>query len=341
MATSEELYKSNPGTGIDYGKGDFSKYLPFSNQSQAWWVPGKSEWLFGGGATKDMSTQPQTADYQRGYLQNFANRAPVTADATQSDQSRGQQQQLANMLFAQSRGQTPGAGEMAVNRQAGQSLAAQTSLASQARGANAGMAMRNAARNQADIGTNAAGQASIAQMQDQTNAQNQLGGLLGTQRGQDIGMAQGNQNAAVQQQQMQLAALAQMLGVDKAALEQDLEKRKLQTQDTGFGGSLLSGLGGIMAKSDERAKTDIVDASDEIDVMLLHLDPKRYRYKDEADGEGSRVGVMAQDLARSEAGRDAVVTHNGQLHIDLAKALSLALAAVARLDARVRELEGR
>src|SRR5689334_20313074 len=68
-------------------------------------------WLLGGGATKGMATEPQTAGFQRGYLQNdFLNRQAPTMNTGQSDQARGQQQQLAGMLFNQATGAAPGAG---------------------------------------------------------------------------------------------------------------------------------------------------------------------------------------------------------------------------------------
>lgn len=163
---------------------------------------------------------PPTGDEQRAYLRALlAGNAPQM-DTAQADATRGQQTQLAQMLFRQAQGQTPGAGEMAVNRQIGQANAAQIAQASMARGANAGMAGRNAARMQSEIGVNGAGQAGIAQMQDQANAYGQLGGLLGQTRQQDIGTAQYNQNSAQQQQIIKLNALAQMLGIDQTALGQ-------------------------------------------------------------------------------------------------------------------------
>lgn len=210
---------------------------------------GVKNWLFGGKATKGMASGPQTGDYQRGYLQNdFMKRQAPTLDATQSNGTRAQQNMLADMLFRQAQGQTPGAGELAVNRQVNAANAAQTSQAMMARGADSAMAARNAARMKAEIGVNGAGQAGIAQMQDQQAAQNQLGGLLGTQRGQDIQTAGANQQAQLAQQQLQLGALAQMLGVDQAALQQDLAKRGLAAQDKGMLGSLLQ-IGGQIGAS--------------------------------------------------------------------------------------------
>ncbi len=207
------------------------------------------QFLFGGGATQGMSTQPKTATEQRMHLRGLlANNAPEVGQVSsaQADQTRGQQGQLAGMLFNTATGNTPGAGEMAVNRQIGQANAAQTSQASMARGANAALAMRQAARNQAAIGVDGAGQAGIAQLNDRTAAQNQLSGLLGGmrgqdlgQRGQDIGIAQGNQQASLAQEQLKISALAQMLGIDEATLRQDMAKRQLDSQDKGMFGSLL------------------------------------------------------------------------------------------------------
>jgi hypothetical protein len=210
-------------------------------------TPGVKNFLVGGNATKDMQTQPQTADFQRGYLMDMLGRSAPTMDAGQSNQTRGQQNQLASMLTGIAQGNRAGAGEMAVNRQVGQAQAAQTAGASMARGANAALANRQAARMSADIGVNGAGQAAIAQTNDQTNAVGQLGGLLSGMRQQDIGVAQGNQQAQMQQQNLQISALAQMLGVDEAALRQDLAKRGLQMQDKGILPGLLQTGGQIGA----------------------------------------------------------------------------------------------
>lgn len=211
---------------------------------------GAKTWLFGGNATKGMASQPQTADYQRGYLQNdFMNRAAPTLNAAQSDQTRAQQGRLAGMLFQQATGQRPGAGEMAVNRQVNQGMAQLTSGAQMARGADAALAARNAARSGVDMRVNGAGMAAQAQQVDQANATQGLQSLLGGMRQQDIGTAAANQQAQMGQQQLQLSALAQMLGVDQAALQQDLAKRGLKMQDKGMFPTLLQTGGQIAASA--------------------------------------------------------------------------------------------
>lgn len=210
------------------------------------------DWLFGhdGSAiTRGMpGTLPTGAEQRTGLRQLLGNQAPML-DQGQSNQVRQQQMGLADMLMRTAQGNQPGAGEMAVNRQAGQAQAAQMAQAQMARGAGAGLAARNAARNSAEIGVNAAGQAAQAQIADQANAQNQLNALLGTTRQQDIGIAGANQNAQMAQQNLQLNALAQMLGVDQAALQYELAKKQLQVanKDPGMLSSLLQAGGQIGA----------------------------------------------------------------------------------------------
>lgn len=242
------------------GLADFLQYVPNPLAQAYSFTQGKNfgqdtsgaydsfkEKMFGGNATRGMASGPQTADYQRGFLQNdFMNRTAPQMNTGQVDQTRGQQNQLASMLFQQAQGNRPGAGEMAVNRQVGNAMAQQTAAAQMARGAGAALAARNAARSTADIGVNGAGMAAQAQMADQQGAMNQLGGLLGQTRGQDIQVAGANQTAQMQQQQLQLSALAQMLGVDTATLQQDLARRQLQMGDKGMLPSLLQ-MGGTAA----------------------------------------------------------------------------------------------
>lgn len=301
------------------------------------------DYVFGGAAGNDMPTTTKTGDEQRGYIRDMLGRQAPQMDASQSNQARGQQQNLAQMLQGVASGQQVGAGEMAVNRQANQANAAQNAQASMARGANAALAARSAARNQADIGTNAAGQAAQAQMQDASNAQGQLSGLLGTMRGQDIGVAGANQNAQMSQQNVQLAGLAQMLGIDQAELNAALGKAQVNGADKGMFGSLLQAGGqvGAAAVSDERTKEHVEDAGGAIDEMLAKIEPKTWKYIDEKHGKGTHVGVMAQALERSEVGRDLVFEHEGVKHIDIRRTVPVLLAAVARLEDRIRELEGR
>lgn len=76
---------------------------------------------------------------------------------------------------------------------------------------------------------------------------------------------------------------------------------------------------------------------------LGKLRPYEYEYNDEGRArgmpEGKVVGVMAQDLELSEAGRALVDDEQGRKWIDGRKALSLLLAGAADHEARLRAVE--
>lgn len=223
--------------------------------------------------------------YLRDQLGSAVGRPAPTAQAQQlgpaaqlaggpQDQVRAQQQQQAGYLQGIMAGDRAGAGELAVNRQVGSATAAQQAAARMARGANAALAARAAMRNTADIGLSGAGQAAQAQMQDQQMASGQLAGILGQTRGQDLEFA--GQNAQLQQQrdltqgqfgqqtnlanlQAQLqqtgmndqatqAQLAQLLGIDQAAWERELQKRQIALGDRGSIGNIFNAGGQMLAQ---------------------------------------------------------------------------------------------
>ncbi len=228
-----------------------------------------------------------------------------------------------------------------------------------------------AARNQVAIAGNAAGQGAQAAAADQQNANAQLTGALNSGRSADVGLATSqaglNQQTNLQQGQMdqtaklanldaqlrqtgmndqaRIAYLSQLTGMDANQLQAQMQLYATQKGQTGLLPGLVSQMGqtaGQMASmaSDERLKTNVADARSEVDEMLDALSPKSYDYKDEKWGKGRRAGIMAQDMERSEAGRRVVFeTPEGKM-LDVNKALSAALASSARLNERVRKLEG-
>jgi len=279
------------------------------------------------------------------------------------DQSRQGMMDLTGRLGAVASGQQAGAGELAVNRQIGQAAAAQQAAARSARGANAALAARNAARNQSDISLAGAGQAATAQMQDQQAANAQIGQAYGQMRQGDIDVA--SQNAQLGQQaqienmraklaqtgmndQQQIAAMAQMLGWDQARSAAELQKIQINKNNKNNRNAQLMQAAGTAATiaavaSDERLKTDIRDAGDDADELMRELKPKSYRYKDEGKwGVGERIGIMAQDLGRSKMGRETLVKVDDEhMGFDMGKATSALLASVGRLDDRLRKVEQR
>lgn len=257
---------------------------------------GTKNFLFGGDATNSIDPrlkQYDSATAQLGQIaQGAGGRAAPVAQAVQAGrtqlgapaqlatgqigQSRGGMLGVANQLGGIASGGQMGAGEMAVNRQIGSATAAQTAAARMARGANAALAMRNAARNTADIGLAGAGMAAEAQRADQQGALNQLGGIYGSMYGQDASVA--GQNAQLGQQAMlqqgamdqattlanaqagnqvalanlqaqlaqtgmndaqQIAALGQMLGWDQATIQAQIARAQVAAGDKGIMPGLL------------------------------------------------------------------------------------------------------
>jgi len=358
--------------------------------------PGDLNWWFGGSSPQN--TQYQDRDLmlsriQRGFDHNgiAQMQAPQmqAAQAGPAAQMQAAQLQLGNDPFRAAQlqqlgqlqgiasGQQQGAGELAVQRQMGNALAAQQAQVRMARGGNAELAYRNAANQSAALGSTAAGMGQQAALGDQMNAQSMLGQSAGQGRGMDIGVAgqnagyqqqAGAQNAQLQQNQGQYNATNQQ-GANQynAGLQQQGQQLNSQnylgllsqlgnmnanqlnaqgaaSQNKGMIGPLLSAGGQIgaagIAASDERLKTDVTDEREKIDAMLDGLRPVGWRYKDPKFGEGRHSGIMAQAMEQSEAGRQVVIdTPEGKM-LDVKKALGAALASSARLNERLRKLEG-
>ena len=141
--------------------------------------------------------------------------------------------------------------------------------------------------------------------------------------------------------QMNQAEMAGRLGQEQGAMNQP-----------GLLGPLLQAGGGIAAAaaSDERVKKNVKHGGDDNDEMLDALKPTSYEYKAGVPdkyvgslGDGRRIaGFLAQDLAKSRAGKSIVGdSPEGIKVVDVKGGLFAALASAARLNERVRALEGK
>lgn len=94
--------------------------------------------------------------------------------------------------------------------------------------------------------------------------------------------------------------------------------------------------------SDVNLKKDIEPGEENIDDFLSKITPYKYEYKDpEVDGEGEFISPMAQDLEKSEAGKNMVIeTPRGKM-VDYQQGLGTIVAALAHLDKKIKELEGK
>lgn len=139
--------------------------------------------------------------------------------------------------------------------------------------------------------------------------------------------------AEIQQAQFNAELLARQAAADKGVAMQSSQAAG-QTA-----GAIASAIGTTLAAaSDKRAKKNIGDGDKSIERFLDSVAAKDWDYKDPAKhGEGRRTGIMAQD---AEKNSDMVFTHkDGVKMLDLGKATSTSLAALANINKRLRQLE--
>lgn len=139
---------------------------------------------------------------------------------------RGGQQQLIGQLQQQAMGQGPSLAQMQFDRNLDQGIAAQIAAARSGVG-NASAANRGAAQNIGGLTQDLAGQAAQARMQEQLMARQQLAGVLGTARGQEM---QGSQFNVGQQNQGTLAQAGFDQQTSLANQDAYLRNQQLQNQ---------------------------------------------------------------------------------------------------------------
>lgn len=315
----------------------------------------------GQAATTTTGLQAQAANAQANPLSAPTQRTQ-TINATNQNQTRGQQEQAIQALQGAAAGTAPDAATIQLQQQAQLNNAASIDNAAALRGRTAGSSFAAANRQNAlsQLQTNAT--AASQRAADMANARTALTGALAGQQTQDQGAAQAqaqlNQTAAQNNLQSQLTTSGQnitnQLGLINAGLTSQGQQvtaagdivgantTNAQTQNS-YNGGLIGGAGSALTSilSDKNEKTDISRATpQELRKMLRALSPSTFEYDDEANGEGERVGVMAQDMKKSKLGRTAVIDGK-PMKLDVGNALGLALAALKMTDDRVSKLEAR
>lgn len=94
--------------------------------------------------------------------------------------------------------------------------------------------------------------------------------------------------------------------------------------------------------SDVNLKKDIKPegkAGDKLTSFLEKLDPYTFEYKDKKEGEGERMGIMAQDLEKSPVGSAAVIEVDGVKRVDPSRLAMPMLAAQAEMIKKIKDLE--
>ena len=182
-----------------------------------------------------------------------------------------------------------------------------------------------------------------------------------------IGQRQGMLQSEIAQQAGLTGQMAGMTGAQlqdvvaqqNAAQEKDLAERGLLAQQQAsaadapqkpsqFGQVLQTAAAVapvVAAFSDKNLKKNIKKAKDkdlmnpkEIDGFLNDLYAYQYNYKDSNHGAGKQVGVMAQDLEKTQLGKQMVEDTPEGKQINAAKGLGLAMASQARLNQRLNSI---
>lgn len=198
----------------------------------------------------------------------------------------------------------------------------------------------------------------VAQAQDQINKFN-------TMNRQDVSNRNVNRNNEAQQTNLKEAQRVADTNVATRNTQQQYNKELLQNQfdnrlklangksgvyntqadyyrdqaknRTGLTGTLISS-GAALLASDENLKKNVKPADIDLDEFLKTLTPYSFDYKDKKHGSKS-VGVMAQDLEKSDAGSSIVEeTEDGKM-VDTKKAAMLALAGLARLNDKINKMD--
>lgn len=288
--------------------------------------------------------------------------------ANQAAQLRAQEQAQAMQLYGSLAGQTDQLAAARAQAAGGLSLGAQELAGAQRQ--NAINAYLSGAGQAAGIGAELASQQ--AALQQQAGLANQQSALQAALANQQAGLSQQalNVQAQLDAQRLQqayaglgLGGLGQAAGFQQGMTGQQMDfllgNRGLEAQmqqarwakqaaDTASQRELLGAgigaTGSILAEilSDERSKTSI-KPNDATQEFLSALTDNQYKYKDPSKkgaAKGKQFGPMAQDLAKTEMGRTAVVEmEDGMMGVDPSRAVLLALAGLSNLNKRLDALE--
>jgi hypothetical protein len=177
----------------------------------------------------------------------------------------------------------------------------------------------------------------------QAQLANQQMGLQNTQQAAIMG-----QQERQMADQMILSQAAAQRGVQlQSAMANQQAEGSANARNLQFGQQVVSGIGQGAASaamlSDENEKKNIEPkkyAMEEIQEFLKALKPSTYEYKNAQDGGGEKMGIMAQDLEKSEVGKTMVDTGpDGKKRVDVNKSIGAIMAAMADMASRVKKLE--
>lgn len=295
------------------------------------------------------------------------------------DQARRWNQEAANAQFGaianlqnQAAGRGPSQAGAQLQQGLEQGINANMAVANSARGqAGLANAQKNALGQNAQMAGQSANQAAQLRAQEMQSAQQQL--MQATNQAQNqygaqqqgysslgmqgAGAVQGNELANAQFQQQQNALNQQgRLGFEQLGFNAQAQNMQAQmnNQNNAYqmnmsnaanagrtAGGIISAAGSAMMMSDQRAKDNIRDAGPGLDEALNNIHGYQYNYKPGlGQSPETQTGIMAQDLASTDAGSKLVGQHpSGAMGVKIPEATGFALASVAHLNQKINNLQ--
>lgn len=253
--------------------------------------------------------------------------ADTTKAATEAGKQYAEQSGAQRQAYDQGAAQSMGANAADYMQKANQAAQANAS-------AQAGLASRQGAREQIkamrSAGMNPAAAAARAGQASGANYAGTYG--QGVQQGVNQYM-QGTQQFAGQGAEM-AGRQAQGLQLQMGGAGQMGATAEQKAKNTS---NMLSM--GLNAISDEREKTGITSVDDDrISRILAKIDPVKYKYKDETNGQGEQIGVTAQNLEDAGLGGAVEETPDGVKTVNGPKVEMFNLDAIKSLMDKVDKI---
>lgn len=233
------------------------------------------------------------------------------------------EQQMIQRQAAIAAGAAPSITELQYKQALDDSLKAQQSAVASAQGvSNTGLLQRQAMLQGQQANLDIGRESAAAKLAEQRGADQMIAQQAAAARGVALQQAMANQQAATAQRQQNMSFLGN-----------------------------LGAAGATYAASDENMKTNIKESGDSTKVISEFMDALKsytYEYKKGAkqpagkpNPEGEVKSVMAQDLEKSDLGKQMVTdTPNGKV-VDYAQGMAPLFAAIAELNKRTKKLEGK
>lgn len=298
----------------------------------AWW-PGKNIGRPQGGWIKQgLARNAELKQRGMDTPQPVYDPAAKAAFGQQGQTGMANQQQAYGLYADMAAGKGPSVAEGQLRAGQDQALANTMAVAAGGRSGNLGAQARTAT--QAIAGTAMATNAQAAQLraQEQQAAMAGMAGIAGQQAGQGLGL----QGQAAGQE----FAGATQWGLGQRGLDiEQLQGNRAFFSDMSKNAANAIGMG--VALSDKRAKTRKSASGDGMaSDAARHVEAMPFEFKPGMGEPGPQYGVTAQSLARSPAGRTAVMQGpDGLLRVDPKKLASLSMAAAAENTRQIDELK--